>query len=228
MAEFELQLQLERAVKYANSLVENKVLCADEVRDMFTDATNKIDIIERAQTFKAGNAYTGDVSAMKELCDTFKILDHNWIEGTCGSFKFQSKVFSETSTHGIKNGRISKLSVHDKNQEQWGFEGCFINYDRGWDIYPKNDEALAFLNQLLEAVGDDPMTDDDLMYYTIYLYDTVEDFENRKWTDHIGSFTYKEDALAEAKEYPEYERIKIISSDSEDIEIIENEPIEET
>lgn len=45
------------------------------------------------------------------------------------------KAYDEGSDYGINGGRISKLSI--KIDGQW-----VVNYDRGWDIEPdENDEA---------------------------------------------------------------------------------------
>lgn len=44
---------------------------------------------------------------------------------------WNAKVFDEGSIFGIKNGRISKLSA--RINDNWIF-----NYDRGWDIKPKD------------------------------------------------------------------------------------------
>ena len=224
MSHFELTLALDRAVEVANKTVqEGGYLTAEEILAMFIEAGEKVDYVKRP-SIAVGNECCGDVSAVKDLCVIFGIGSDNWIEGTTGDFKFQAKVFNEPSTYGIKNGRISKLAIHDINQLHWGFEGCYVNYDRGWDVYPKNDEALALLNSLLEALGDDQMTDEDLIHYTIYVYDTVEDFENMDYSDHIGSFGSMDDSKSEldCEHYDQYARIKIVSSDSEEIEIIEN------
>lgn len=107
-----------------------------------------------------GNDWTGDLTALAQFLDTIEASSggsgkSNWVKGTHGPFKICAKIFADKSSYGIKNGRISKLQINDVNQERWGFEGCFVNYDRGWDITPANMEVLGFLNELLVALGDD-------------------------------------------------------------------------
>lgn len=232
MSEFTLMLALDRAVEVANETVqEGGYLTGEEILAMFIEAGQKVDY-EKKQAVSVkqigiGNEHTGDLTALMILCDSLVPADTgNWVEGTQGGFKFQAKIFNEQSGYGIKNGRISKLAIHDINQLHWGFEGCYVNYDRSWDVYPTTDEAVAFLNSMLEALGDDVMTDEDLIYYHVYLYDTPEDFDNMNSSDNFGAFSSMDYAREAAEDYPEYERIKIVSSDGEEIEIIENEPVE--
>ena len=222
----ELERILTEAVDHANALVADKLVTLDDVQAIFTDAIKRIEDTPKAKSFAVGNAYTGDVGALIALCDSIESIDSNWVKGRVGKFKFCAKIFNERSTCGIADGRISKLQICDTSQEHWGFDKCYINYSRGWDIYPTTDEAREFLNKMLDALGDDEVSDEELFHYELYLYETPEDFENGNVADCFGSFTYKEDAIAEAKEYPEYERIKIRSSDGEEIEIIENPEIE--
>ena len=171
-----------------------------------------------------GNECTGDLTSVLAYLDELKPLSHdNWIEGRKGNFKFQAKVFSVGSDFGIKWGRISKLQVCDASYDHWGFDHCFINYDRGWDIRPSDPEALVFLNGLLEAFGDSPLNGDDLVWYDLYGYETEEDFKNGD-REHLGSFDFQDDALSEAHAYledsKEYAVMKVISNDDEEIEII--------
>jgi hypothetical protein len=220
----ELEQMLTEAVNHANALVADKLVTLDDVQAIFTDATKRIKDNVESKSFAVGNAYTGDVSGLDKICTITSVAD-NWVKGYVGKFKFCAKIFNEQSTYGISDGRISKLQICDTSQEHWGFDKCYINYSRGWDIRPTTKEALAFLNKMLEALGDDEVTKEELFCYDMYVYETVKDFENSNVSDCVGSFTYKEDAIEEAKEYPEYERIKIVSSDGKEIEIIENEPI---
>ena len=107
---------------------------------------------------KYGNECTGDISAVVELLDSTEFDDGNWIKGVKGKFEICAKVFSVPSDFGIQNGRISKIQICDVSQPHWGFEGCYMNYDRGWDITPTTEDAFDFLNQLLEAFGDDTLS----------------------------------------------------------------------
>lgn len=113
-----------------------------------------------------GNDWTGDVTELAKFLDTIETSDgrgqSNWVKGTHGPFKICAKIFADKSSYGIKAGRISKLQICDINQEHWGFEGCYVNFDRGWDLAPIQPKALTFLNELLVALGDDPISSDDL------------------------------------------------------------------
>ena len=104
-----------------------------------------------------GNDCTVDLTALDKFLDTIKISGGggNWVKGNKGGFKICAKIFRDKSSFGIKNGRISKLQINDVNQEHWGFEGCYVNYDRGWDITPDTMQTVGFLNELLHALGDD-------------------------------------------------------------------------
>jgi hypothetical protein len=57
--------------------------------------------------------------------------NENWCHGTCEGTTFSAKLFDNGSDFGINDGRVSKLSIHDKKL------GTICNYDRGWDIPPK-------------------------------------------------------------------------------------------
>jgi hypothetical protein len=71
----------------------------------------------------------------------------NWVEGTVDKYKFQSKLFDEGSTYGIDGGRVSKLAIWDERvrmKELNFFKACIVNYDRGWDIEPFEDQKCYF------------------------------------------------------------------------------------
>jgi len=73
--------------------------------------------------------------------------DENWCSGLVGGFKFEAKLFDEGSIFGIKNGRVSKLSIWDEKTRQITsnfFASCIVNYDRGWDIKPKKEYKNHF------------------------------------------------------------------------------------
>lgn len=48
-----------------------------------------------------------------------------WVSGYYGNYRYQAKVYDEPSEFGIARGRVSKLSVYDKDRE-------IIHYERGW------------------------------------------------------------------------------------------------
>ena len=71
----------------------------------------------------------------------------NWIKGevTTGNgtvYTFCAKVFDEGSEYGINEGRISKLEI--RLGKEW-----LVNYDRGWDVRPKDAETKAVYKRLL-------------------------------------------------------------------------------
>ena len=76
-----------------------------------------------------------------------------WIKGTIDHFRFKAKVFDEDSKFGINEGRVSKLTV-------WDISGEIINYDRGWDKIPANDNYQEMLEDLLEYLEALPKGED--------------------------------------------------------------------
>ena len=64
--------------------------------------------------------------------------DSNWVQGECGGFSFDAKVFDEDSKYGIDGGCISALCI----QNQYGM---MANYDRGWDIEPSEEHMEYYL-----------------------------------------------------------------------------------
>ena len=74
-------------------------------------------------------------------------MTKGWHEGTIGipqkdgSSKiahYWVKAFEEGSEWGINGGKISKLSI--KIDGEW-----VVNYDRGWDVKPADDDEAAQL-----------------------------------------------------------------------------------
>lgn len=89
--------------------------------------------------------------------------DTNWCGGTVGKYNFEAKLFDEGSTFGINDGRVSKLSIwDDKERKLKGdfFAGCIVNYDRGWDITPSEENKAIFesVMELLENAPKDRFT----------------------------------------------------------------------
>ena len=73
-----------------------------------------------------------------------EFFDRNWISGKIGSLNFQAKVYKEDSWFGINNGNVSKLTI-------WPEYGPTVtNYDRGWDIKPKNAEEEKIVDTILD------------------------------------------------------------------------------
>ena len=53
------------------------------------------------------------------------------------------KHYEEMSCYGINNGRISKLSIKVNGQ-------ITVNYDRGWDIKPKDEISRKALKIIMK------------------------------------------------------------------------------
>lgn len=78
---------------------------------------------------------------INEMTSINKPLFHkgnNWFEGTIDSYKVYAKVYPNPSEYGIDNGRISKLSIFDKDNN------TIANYDRGWDVIPKEEHKDVY------------------------------------------------------------------------------------
>lgn len=58
-------------------------------------------------------------------------------------FHFWVKCFDEPSHFGIEGGRISKLCLKKENT-------IVCNYDRGWDIEPKDEDTQTALQILMK------------------------------------------------------------------------------
>ena len=65
---------------------------------------------------------------------------NGWVSGKCGDYTYEAKVYDNGSKFGINNGRVSKMTMYDKN-DNW-----VMNYDRGWDIEPDEDVVDCYAN----------------------------------------------------------------------------------
>lgn len=81
-------------------------------------------------------------------------LDSNWcngiVEDSNNTFIFESKLFDDGSTFGINNGRVSKLHISKNNRGR-----CIVNYDRGWDVEP-TEENRKYFNAVMELLENAP------------------------------------------------------------------------
>ena len=73
------------------------------------------------------------IAHIESLNKSFPYKGHNWFEGEIGGFTVCAKVYPEPSQYGIENGRISKLTITDVDGN------TIANYDRGWDVIPKEE-----------------------------------------------------------------------------------------
>lgn len=76
-------------------------------------------------------------------CQVKDVKGTLWTEIKTGKFECQVKHYEEPSQYGIKDGRISKLAIRR------GYEWV-LNYDRGWDIRPKDEATKAVYEALLK------------------------------------------------------------------------------
>lgn len=71
-----------------------------------------------------------------------------WKEGVIGingtPYHYWIKVYEEGSVFGIEGGRISKLMIKRKDE-------IVCNYDRGWDMEPKDEDTQTALAILLKS-----------------------------------------------------------------------------
>lgn len=102
------------------------------------------------------NEFTGDLSALATIASFTGRDGSNWIKGRLKDQKldvsFEMKVFAETSSFGIEDGRISKLFVYEGKEWTRDWDTCLINYDRGWDIEPHNPRQIAIMDMFMQAV----------------------------------------------------------------------------
>lgn len=85
-----------------------------------------------------------------------KFMGNNWISGKVGNLRFQAKVYAEASIFGINSGNVSKLTVWQE------YGPIAINYDRGWDVKPKNVEEEKIIDTILD--------------FCSHVYDGIKDF----------------------------------------------------
>lgn len=80
--------------------------------------------------------------------------DADWVKGAAGGYLFQALLFDEGSEYGIDEGRVSKLCVWPEEKNPGS---AIINYDRGWDVKPQNDDERAILDAVLAELEDYPI-----------------------------------------------------------------------
>lgn len=82
----------------------------------------------------------------------------NWVGGFIFKnnvkYTFSAKIFDDDSENGIDNGRISKLTVRRAYDDKQ-----IANFDRGWDIYPRETALLTMLKCLIKKLNNLPYTD---------------------------------------------------------------------
>ena len=78
------------------------------------------------------------VFEMTKYTNYFIPKGNHWYEGRIDSFIVHGKVYPKPSIHGIDNGRISKMTILDSDNN------TLVNYDRGWDIKPSEEHMELF------------------------------------------------------------------------------------
>ena len=76
--------------------------------------------------------------------------EDGWLKGAIARYEFFAKVFPEGSKYGINGGRVSKLTVRRKPNHLTDEPVILVNYDRGWDIRPEDDQSKLILDALVE------------------------------------------------------------------------------
>jgi hypothetical protein len=87
------------------------------------------------------------------------VKGENWVSGLVdnGEYCFECKLYDEGSKYGIQGGRVSKLNL--SHGSRWlGFDNCFVNYDRGWDIKPTTNDEIEVFKEVLEFLESAPTT----------------------------------------------------------------------
>jgi len=83
----------------------------------------------------------------------------NWVNGECGDYIFEAKLFDTGSPFGINNGRVSKLFIRTKKEAklvQFPFvSASVVEYDRGWGTRP-NKEIKPVYNAIMKLLEASP------------------------------------------------------------------------
>jgi hypothetical protein len=110
-------------------------------------------------TCQRGRHQKQEGTRMKKHTIKAKYTRDGWVDGMIDGFRFQAKVFDESSRFGINEGRVSKLMIWDESKRQADaniFKASILNYDRGWDIKPTKAADKEILAAVLEYLGDLP------------------------------------------------------------------------
>jgi len=91
-----------------------------------------------------------DIDGLKVRRNEKKSKKYSWVEGIFDGFRFQAKVYDESSKFGIDNGRVCKLSVSSKIGS--GLAMLIINFDKAWEIEPATFEHKALLQRILDCL----------------------------------------------------------------------------
>lgn len=66
-----------------------------------------------------------------------------WKKGLLDGYDYEVLVFPKGSQYGIDKGRVSKLFIRDKNKK------VVADYDRSWNVRPKDPEGQKILKKVL-------------------------------------------------------------------------------
>ena len=65
-----------------------------------------------------------------------------WTSGKLAGYEYHIKHFEEGSVYGLNEGKISKITISRNGR-------ILVNYDRGWDILPQNEDVIKIYEHLL-------------------------------------------------------------------------------
>ena len=88
-----------------------------------------------------------------EISTSFSVDRDNplWIKGTCRylnkEYIVNAKVFLEGSEYGINEGPVSKLWIQSQEDKE-----VIVNYDRGWDVEPKDSTMQQMMDLVIASV----------------------------------------------------------------------------
>lgn len=120
-----------------------------------------------------------------------------WIKGTVKindiEYEVQAKVFLEGSEFGIDKGPISKLTIKNLNDKN-----TIVNFDRGWDIKPSNEEDKKVYEEIVKIVkkfrDENPYKVEEAKIEesrTIWSseYDYNEEYLDSQYQEYLDSYT---------------------------------------
>ena len=73
-----------------------------------------------------------------------------WLFGQVDGYAFAAKVYDDSSTFGIDNGRVSKLGLYQGDRE-------VVDYERGWCKYPGDTDLEDTMEALLLFLAKVPL-----------------------------------------------------------------------
>jgi hypothetical protein len=113
----------------------------DQLLQELREAENKL-----YGKYKMGNQYTGSLIKLNTVAKV-EACNGNWVWGEIDGYRFEAKVFKDTSGFGIDGGRISKLCIKKDEEE-------VVTYDRGWGKRPSAEHRKVY-NKFINALDEE-------------------------------------------------------------------------